>query len=186
MTRFLFLMLVSFGSLSGANAAAQFHGFEKEGVTYELTGRLGNNLIAYLHGKWISWKYGIPLLYKKFPYSDQFALHDYEHRIYGAFSKKFKREVRLVDLELLKIAPKGTLFLIPYFRDDGPRAGITRQVFFRTEWKNPQFKRLVKTLLKPRFPLKTITPPQGMLSILVHVRTGGGYDSLHDRLRYPP
>lgn len=158
---------------------------EKKAVTYQLTGRLGNNLIAYLHAKWIAWKYDLPFLYKPFPYSDQYALHDREKHYYTVWHEKFKRQVNLVDLTLLKIAPNSTLFRVPYFRDDGPRAGISKKIFFRTEWNNPEFRSLVKTLLQPRFSMDTIKPPENMLSVLVHVRTGGGFDALHERLRFP-
>ena len=153
-------------------------------ITYELTGRLGNNLIAYLHGRWAAWKYHMPLLYKPFPYADQFAFHDYETHLYKEWSPKFAREVNLARLDLLKIAPASTIFRVPYFRDEGPRAGILRRMVFKTDWYNPEFRKLVKALLKPRRPVETVKPPADMWNVLVHVRTGGGFDDLPTRLAY--
>src|SRR5579862_7273227 len=53
--------------------------FASDAVTYEFTGgRLGDNLLSYLHAKWISHTRQIPLLYKPFPYSSELCLHDIE------------------------------------------------------------------------------------------------------------
>lgn len=40
--------------------------------------RLGDQLIGFLHAKWVSFKYQIPLLYIPFSYSDQLVLSDKE------------------------------------------------------------------------------------------------------------
>ena len=48
-------------------------------VTYDLfDGRFAERAVNYLHAKWISYKTGMPLLYKPFLYSDEFVLHDCE------------------------------------------------------------------------------------------------------------
>lgn len=44
-------------------------------ITYELNGgRFGDNLLSYSRAKWLSYIYGIPVLYFPFPYADQLAL----------------------------------------------------------------------------------------------------------------
>ncbi|HEV7737800.1 MAG TPA: hypothetical protein VGO47_10580, partial [Chlamydiales bacterium] len=41
-----------------------------QAITYEFSGgRFGDNLLAYFHAKWVSYKYNIPFFYKEFPYS---------------------------------------------------------------------------------------------------------------------
>ena len=48
-------------------------------VTYDVSpGRFGDQMLCYLHAKWISYRYGFPLLYKPFLHSDAFALHEKE------------------------------------------------------------------------------------------------------------
>src|ERR1700728_1817882 len=44
-------------------------------ITYALSGgRFGDNLLAFMHAKWFSYRFKLPLLYKPFPYSDQLQL----------------------------------------------------------------------------------------------------------------
>ena len=44
----------------------------EEVITYELSdGRFGDNLLSYLHAKWISHEKKIPLLYKPFTFSNE-------------------------------------------------------------------------------------------------------------------
>ncbi|NDD99733.1 hypothetical protein EB008_05520, partial [bacterium] len=47
---------------------------------YDKKARLGDNLMCYLHAKWVSYKNGIPILYKPFPYSDLFTFDEVETR----------------------------------------------------------------------------------------------------------
>ena len=55
------------------------HTISRSGITYEFSGgRMGDNLITYLHAKWIAYKHGLTLLYRPFPNSDKFMLHQYE------------------------------------------------------------------------------------------------------------
>ena len=57
-------------------------------VTYQLPyGRLGDKLITYVHAKWISYKYGLKLLYRPFEYSDKLMLSKIEQPF--GFRKNF-------------------------------------------------------------------------------------------------
>ncbi|MFA5306719.1 MAG: hypothetical protein WC365_04680, partial [Candidatus Babeliales bacterium] len=48
-------------------------------VTYGLSGgRFGDNLLCYVHAKWISYKYHIPLLYFPFEYSSHLVFDEAE------------------------------------------------------------------------------------------------------------
>src|SRR5665213_983093 len=68
---------------------------EEKAVTYEFSGgRLGDNLLSYLHAKWISYRHQIPLLYKPFKYSDKLMLDTNEIR-FDLSTKKFEQVVHL-------------------------------------------------------------------------------------------
>lgn len=147
-------------------------------VTYEMKGRLGNHLIAYLHGKWISEKYGIPLLYKSFNYSEFFIFEQEERYHFSDWKTRYRNNIIPMksedDLYTLK---KPTLLEIPYFRDDPFfREDLYRKkvVPFEINWKLPEFRELAKRLLQPRFPVKTLELPKDVLKVVAHVRTGGG------------
>lgn len=158
---------------------------ENQAVTYQLTGRLGNNLIAYFHAKWISYKYGLPLLYKPFPHAEDFVFHGLEQNIFAEREKSFDEKVLLENLSLLKIDYPNLLFVVPYFRDVGPQPEKKAPIRFLTDWDDPGFKEIIHSHLRPRRPLNCVLPPEGILSVLVHVRTGGDFDNAEVKLKMP-
>jgi len=163
---------------------------ENQCVTYKLTGRLGNNLIAYFHAKWISYKYGLPLIFKPFKYSEDFAFHHLEKEIFVQRLPTFDARVSLEGLDLLNIEYPNLLYEVPYFRDVGPEPEKRVPARFYTDWDDPGFKEILKSHLKSVRPLNCVTPPQGKINVLVHIRTGGGYDldfvKLKMPLKFPP
>jgi hypothetical protein len=78
-------------------------------ITYELSGgRLGDNIIAYLHAKWLSHVHGIALLYKPFQYSSDLSLSQTDLSITdidisSCITLKYRKEMPLIGF--------GTLFL---------------------------------------------------------------------------
>ena len=59
-------------------------------ITYELSGgRLGDNLVAYIHAKWISYKHDIPLEYKPFEHSNELVLCQQE-RLFNQKQKYYQ------------------------------------------------------------------------------------------------
>lgn len=156
-----------------------------QGVTYQLTGRLGNNLIAYFHAKWISYKYGLPLIFKPFKYSDEFAFHDLEENTLQNLESTFDVRVTLEDLSLLRIQYPNLLFVVPYFRDVGPQPENRVPIRFYTDWEDPGFKEILLSHLKPKVPLNCIVPPSDKISVLVHIRTGGDFDTEAVKLKLP-
>lgn len=155
-------------------------------VTYDFdkAARLGDNLICYLHAKWISYKYNIPLLYKPFPHSDEFLFDDLECRYF------FDQRVREIPVvrgydrfqKFRKVLKRDIVFTVPYF----PESFGEREVYkknngihfpcFAVDWKEEKFRGLVTEMLKPKKPLKLLDFPNDKLSVAIHVRTGGGFD----------
>lgn len=171
----MIIILLLFCSLAFGNA-----------VTYELgdTQRLGNNLVAYLHGKWVSKRFGYPLLYKPFEYSDQFSFHEREKLLYSNWHPLFEKKITLKSLDIMSSLPPSSLVEVPYFRSEGPRKESSKPRCFDVHWNSNEFRGWARGLLKPRFKVKTLKPPSDTLNVLIHVRTGGGFDSKKEQLKY--
>lgn len=164
-------------------------------VTYTLNGgRLGDQLLSYLHAKWISFIHNIPLLYKPFSYSDQLALHFLEKSYQS--NNNFLHVIEFKKNQPFIVNPKNqTLYIIPYFPESveelqTPEPGINtnhmygslpqmRQewLYFAVDWNNKDFLKEIRKTIRPINKLSLIKPPQDIISVAVHVRkNGGGYD----------
>lgn len=167
-------------------------------VTYEFSGgRLGDNLITYLHGKWISHKYDLPLLYKPFPMSTLFALHYEETNMYNRKEEKLYKQILLGrGHEINKETEKESLYIVPYFPESPAERVYFRDghgdffPFFAVDWKDKEFRKLALKLLEPIEPVELCSRPKDVVSVAVHVRTGRGYDHnsiyLDQPLKIPP
>lgn len=173
-------------------------------VTYTFNGgRLGDKLISYLHAKWVSYVYGIPLLYKPFTYSDQLELHNKEIAYESYNLRRFSNYFELHQNQSLVVNPNAnTLYIIPYFSESVeerqlPQPGINANnlvpnlgslrnelPYFEVNWNDREFLHEIRQMIKPINNLKLIEPPQdGKISVAVHVRkNSGGFDLplLHD------
>lgn len=146
--------------------------------------RLGNQLITYLAASWIAKEHKLPLLYVPFPYSDQFAFHEKETLYRSDFESSFDQTVYLRDVSQIPNLPNSTLIMINFFQSDPGNPDVYKMnsnLFLN----NPEFCKYAKTRLLPRFPIQTIPLPQDKLNVLVHVRTGGGYDKRERQLQLP-
>jgi hypothetical protein len=155
--------------------AMSSHLFAAE-VTYRFSGgRLGDNLVAYLHDKWLSFKYNLPLRYVPFTYSDLLVLHDSE-----PYNDKSIPKI-LVGKNNFAIDPtKRVLYIIPYFSEFIFEHKINTQwIYFAVDWKNPEFKTLIKKMIAPKNNnLLSWEPPKDRITVAVHMRKGGGFDDV--------
>ena len=160
-------------------------------VTYSLSGgRLGDNLISYLHAKWISYKYNIPLLYKPFPYSDQLALHEKEVLYDLNRIKSFSKTIEFKN-DILTFNQDNTLYVITYFPESleeycPVNAGQNvsnahprekKYHSFVVDWSDDKFLQEIRECIKNKTNINLIEPPRDCISIAVHVRkNSGGFD----------
>ncbi len=163
-------------------------------VTYSLSsGRLGDQLVSYCHARWISYKYGFCFLYKPFPYSDKLLMH-VKDVSYNSISKQ-KLNYKILKAkqplnDFIKDNDKNTLYVIPYFPEsleeyqpiDFPLNKSSRIInqfpYFKVNWKNKEFKKLISSSIKPKYHIKLIKPDKNKINIAIHVRrNSGGYDS---------
>lgn len=169
-------------------------------VTYTLGGRLGDNLLAYLHAKWISYRYNIPLLCKPFPYFDQLVAAEKEQIYTSSSEKKFRH---VVELKKNGVPPfdrySHTLYVITYFPEsleehrlpeygENPNPGGRQGCdwpHFTVQWDEKPFANIIKQLIAPRYPISLVVPPADCISVAIHVRKdSGGYD--HPLLQETP
>ncbi len=160
-------------------------------VTYTLGGgRLGDQLIAYLHAKWVSYKYNLPFIYVPFPGFELFDLDEIEKKNSIIFRDQFKNKFTLRPRQSLEkfmeSESSDVLFIIPFFSENfeehEPASYIATHSapmpYFKVNWDDPGFHMLVKKLIKPKSQLSLIIPPKDRISIAVHIRkTSGDFDA---------
>lgn len=144
------------------------------GVTYDFSGgRFGDNLVAYLHAKWTSFVFQIPLFYKPFKYSSELALDANE----VLYNDSITQQHPLFYIEKGDIpTTNGCLLVLGYY----PESICETRPYsshLRIDWGNKYFRELVRQQIKPKKELSLIHPPSDSINIAIHIREGGGVDN---------
>jgi hypothetical protein len=153
-------------------------------ITHDTHGRFGNQLMTYLGAKWVSQKYHLPLLYTPFEYSEHFIFHEQETNLASEWESSYQNQICLKNMNDIKNIPEFTLITFNIFhtnQSDSNWAKIPLTAF----WKDPEFLKLCHELLKPRHPVNVLELPKDKITVAVHVRTGGGFDSLNVQRKFP-
>lgn len=156
----------------------------KTAVTYELApGRFGDNLLSYIHAKWISYTYDIPLLYRPFSYSDQLELHDIELS-YDEHIKQFPNRMRLDhNVTINPHTTKKMLYEVPYFPESEyeKKNGINFEgkpwFYFDIDWHDQNFISQLRKLIAPKDTFKKPSLPTDRITVAIHIRKGGNHDT---------
>jgi len=145
-------------------------------ITYTLVGRLGDQLTKYYHGKLLSYACNIPLLYKRLSrngnqFGEQFVMDiEEEVRFDEKKARNFKHVINLdsnFDYTSIK-RDNETLYIV----------GLNLGKSVPDEIKNdPAFRKIIKHRISSRTQLQTIFRPKDQITVAVHVRKGGGFDS---------
>lgn len=156
--------------------------FSKSAVTYTFSGgRFGDNLVAYLHAKYVAFKYDLDFLYKPFEYSSELELDRLETiRYTEACVKKFTKIIKIFGINTLKIDKNANyLYIIPYFPEFIQEVqnikNVYAKTYFAVDWNDKDFYRELTRLIKPQKELEKILIPSGVTSIALHVRKGGDF-----------
>ncbi|MFH1253872.1 MAG: hypothetical protein V1646_00380 [bacterium] len=161
----------------------------KSAVSHDLSGgRFGDSLICYLHAKWISYKYSIPLLYYPFEYSDQLVLSDAELLVTVGNASSLKKE-KATDIEpitqelfvdTVKICPdEGILYIIPWFPESIQEYERIEdgRLYFYVNWDDEKFLEEIRKLISPKKKLDLLQIPSDKITVAVHVRrNSNGFD----------
>jgi hypothetical protein len=157
-------------------------------ITYEKGSRFGDNLLTYLHAKWISYQRQIPFRYKPFKYSSKLVMHDREFRL---SRDKKDRTISKIDVEPIDLEKtESTLYICPYFPEDPWELARVPCYRFEVDWKDPEFRKGVREMIQPKKRLRLVEPSKKTINIAIHVREGGGFDpestKLDSPLKLPP
>ena len=146
-------------------------------ISYEAWGRLGDQLMAYSHAEWLSYKYDMPVLYSPFEYADQLNL----------ITKVIKpsqstSSYRVIDCRWLnqKLRSK-VIYKVPFFSDFVEE---THDLFF-VDWFDFTFRERMKDRIAPLHPQVIFKPKEDQLSVALHIRTTGGFDPPELKKSFP-
>lgn len=157
----------------------------RRAVTYEQShGRFGDNLLSYIHAKWISYKYDIPLLYKPFIYSDQLKLHQQELLYTYELKAQFDTTVVLGKERSVSLNDQSSiLYFVPYF----PESKWERSVgvsfsggvwdYFEIDWTDKGFINELREVIAPCQSIAMMDLPKDKITVALHMRTGGNHDT---------
>jgi hypothetical protein len=150
----------------------------KQAVTYFWGGgRFGDKIVSYTTAKWVSHKYNIPLFLKEFKYSEMLRLGKEEKKFSKKIVKQFKKGVIPVRSEEDIVARKkdNVMFEIRGTRFIINGVSLVEQVVEYVS-KNQDFMKQLKHRLQPVVALPQIELPENIITVAVHIRTGGGFD----------
>jgi hypothetical protein len=147
-------------------------------VTYTFSGgRLGDNLLAYCHAKWIAYQYNIPLLYKPFAYSDQLMMDTLEIPYSPDLEPYFKKIVTYCEADGHIDPASNYLYVIPFFCESVfNREDLWFPFLFYVDWHDVGFKQELQRMICPIQELPAMDLPPGVITVALHVRKGTGWD----------
>lgn len=165
----LVILLLLISSLYGAG---------EPGVTYTFSGgRLGDNLVAYIHAKYIAHLFDMPLYYKPFTYSEQFMLDQLEQH-YDPLIHNGPHVVFAKDEDFVKFQERSAIYVVPYFPDfDGEYLELYHGQSFEMQWDDKAFIQKLRETIKPVKPIETIKLKKTSVNVALHIRKAGGPDS---------
>jgi hypothetical protein len=155
----------------------------KHGVTYSFSGgRFGDELLCYLHAKWIAYREQLPLFYKPFRYSTQLKLHfaEIHYDSVRNLGRCFSLEKGIIS-DFMRT--RRGFYLVPYFPEDEYEK--LQYSYFDVDWKDPYFRELVKEMITPIHDIITVPTDLNSVNVAIHVREGGGFDNDHTRYYAP-
>lgn len=163
-------------------------------VTYEFSlGRFGDNVMSYLHAKWISFQYKIPILYRPFKYSDQLVLHYKEMDLITFSRKKAGLQHKILSHNDMTIDPKKRfIYVVPYFSEFFYERVMNKQwIYFEVDWNDEGFRQEIQRMIYPiNESILNVTLPKDHVCVALHVRRGGGWDKPEslwiDPIKFPP
>ncbi|HSX25983.1 MAG TPA: hypothetical protein VLE89_03145 [Chlamydiales bacterium] len=166
-------------------------------VTYTFSyGRFGDNLLSYLHAKWISYTNDMPLLYKPFELSEGLVLSQLEKPYAGSGAEGWTPVELGRGRMIYKRTGGPTLYISPYFPEDPHELKSGRDLnrrswpYFAVDWHHPGFRKVAREMIAPKENLKLLDLPQKKITIALHFRDGGDFDGpdmhLKIPLKFPP
>lgn len=157
----------------------------RQAVTYNLSpGRFGDNLLTYMHAKWISYKHKLPLLYKPFLYSNKLILHQSEPLYVKSVINTFSKTVVLGSKNSVNQHESSSiLYVVPYFPESKWELKNCKNFqkrpwdSFEIDWNDKGFIEELRKMIAPIEAIPLLNLPADRITVAVHVRRGGNYDN---------
>ncbi len=132
-----------------------------------IKGRLGDNLDAYYHNRWISFERNLDFYYREFNFSNKLAMHTIHSHRFADHTKK--NIIRINDTQQIPSSEdidENTLFFstIRYPKNN------------QVDNDNQEFITIIREEMKPLEPTNELELPKDKLAVAVHIRRGGGVD----------
>lgn len=163
-------------------------------ITYHIQkqGRLGDHILDYTHAKWISYKTGVPLLFRPFAYSDQFAFHYSEEMLTPERQATFSNQIVIKNLSEVTNDNDNTLYYLGHCPDSLDEFRFIKwhkAPYTPVDWDDEVFREQMRSLISPINPLELLPLPKEIITVALHFRSGVGFDSANIKkvlpLRFP-
>ena len=142
-------------------------------ITYKLEGwrRLGDNITTVAKTEYFAQNCRLKFIYKPFPYSDQFKLHQTETQLTKEIEQRFSKIVKvnkIADIEEGLKTGEAILFEAHFLSETPWLYAYSRQ--------NANFENRIKDMFTPLIHIDPLPKPEGVVTVALHVRKGGGFD----------
>lgn len=171
--KYFFALLTTFTCLTLSNSHHSYSLKNKHAISYKLESwrRLGDTIISFCKAQYFADLYNLKLLYKPFPYSDQFSLDQSSTRFIEAQEKQFEKTIIVntsKDIEEHLKSDYSVLFESHFLSETPWLYTYSRQ--------NIDFEKKIKELFTPINKVDSLPKPPGVVTVALHVRKGGGFD----------
>ncbi len=148
----------------------------QSGLTYEVTGRLGDNLLTYCKHKWIAHVHKLNLYVPHFKYADAFEILDTE--LTARNIPRHLRNVRLNNQSQLTRQNSNYLYHSSYYTQiENLELDECADFVFKKSIEDPKFGQDVREALSLKNAHKTeIKIPLDKITVAIHIRKGCGID----------
>lgn len=148
----------------------------KNGITFHVTGRLGDNIMTYCQHVLLAQKYNLDLYVPHFRYKEFFALASFEKNLTDI--PRYFRKARLRKEFEIKTTILNYLFVSSYYMH---LTGIKSNdelgdLLFKRSIEDPAYGSHIRTALALPAIKATIELPRARISVAVHIRKGCGDD----------
>lgn len=169
----IFLHVASFQDLLTYKSDRKRQEESQHALTFKLETwrRLGDNLTVYAKAKCFQENFNLPLYCKHFSYYDQFQFSRKENLLTPDVEKQFSKIItvnRISDLADNLSCAEPILFEVHFLTETPWLYNYSRE--------HPVYEKKLKELIRPLEVIGPLPKPEGVITVAVHVRKGGGFD----------
>jgi hypothetical protein len=145
----------------------------RHAITYKLESwrRLGDTIISFCKAQYFADLYNLTLLYKPFPYSDQFILHQSTTPLSQDLEEQFEKTIVVNGAKDIEkhLQSESPILFESHFLSESPW-------LYTYSRENINFEKKIKKLFTPVIEINPLPKPPAVVTVALHVRKGGGFD----------